>query len=130
MAGRVVFFIQNGGYEPAFSAASMGITAVAMGEEVYFAFAFDALRQLARGTFGQPNTEREISESARAKGLGVPPPHKMLEEARSLGARLVACDTTVKICGLGPEEIDGKVVEVMGLASLWRLTDGARVMVF
>src|SRR5579862_2021127 len=103
MAGRVVFFLQNGSYEPAFAAASMGLTAAAMGDSVSFVFAFDALRQLARGTFGAPNTEKEISESARAKGLGVPPPAKMLDEARALGARLLACDTTVKICGLGPE---------------------------
>src|SRR5579871_3515588 len=121
MAGRVFFFIQNGGYEPAFSAASIGITAVAMGEEVFFVFAFDALRQLARGTFGQPNTEREISESARAKGLAVPPPAKMLDEARQLGAKLLACDTTVKICGLGESELAGKLDEVMGLATLWRM---------
>jgi peroxiredoxin family protein len=114
MAGRVVFIIQNGGYEPAYAASSMGITSVAMGEEVCFVFAFDALRQLSRGTFGQPNTEREISESARAKGLGVPPPQKMLEEARSLGAKLVACDTTVKICGLGAEDLKGSSMKSWG----------------
>ena len=49
MAGRVFFFLQQATYEPAFQAASMGITAAAMGDEVYFVFAFDALRQLARG---------------------------------------------------------------------------------
>jgi len=130
MAGRVLFFIHSGGYEPAFSAASMGITAAAMGDEVYFVFAFDALRQLARDTFGTANTEREISESARAKGLGVPPPAQMLQEARQMGGRCVACDTTVKICGLTADELGPRLDEVLGLASLWRLTEGARVLVF
>ena len=130
MAGRVLFIIQNGGYEPAFSATSMGITAAAMGDEVYFVFAFDALKQLARGTFGMPNTEREISESARARGLNVPPPSKLLEEARSMGAKLAACDTQVKICGLGADELKDKVDEVLGMAALWRLTEGSRVLVF
>lgn len=117
MVGRVFFFLQHATYEPAFQAASMGITAAAMGDEVYFAF--DALRALVRGSFGLPHTEKELSESARAQGLGVPMPARMLEEARALGAKLVACDTTVRICGYAPDE---------GLASLWRLTAGARTL--
>lgn len=129
MAGRVIFFVNHGSYEPAFQAASMGITAAAMGDEVYFVFAFDALRQLVRDSFGSPHTERELAESARGEGLGMPTPRKMLDEARSLGARLVACDTTVKLCGFDPGELEPDVVdEVMGLASIWRLTEGARTL--
>jgi peroxiredoxin family protein len=128
MAGRVLFFLHSATYEPAFTATSMGITAAAMGDDVYFVFAFDALRQLARDSFGLPRSEKEMAESARAEGLGVPTPLKMLQEARSLGARLIACDTTVKICGYSPEDFEGKLDEVMGLASIWRLTDGARTM--
>jgi peroxiredoxin family protein len=128
MAGRVFFFLQHGTYEPAFQATSMGITAVAMGDEVYFVFAFDALRSLVRGNFGLPHTEKELSESARAEGLGVPTPAQMLLEARALGARLLACDTTVRICGYAPADLKGTLDEVMGLASLWRLTEGARTL--
>jgi peroxiredoxin family protein len=130
MAGRVCFFLSTATYEPAFQAASMGVTAAAMGDEVYFVFAFDALRRLARGSFGQPHTERELSENARAEGIGAASPRQMLEEARSLGARLIACDTTVKICALSNEELSGKLDEVMGLATLWRLTHGARILTF
>src|SRR2546423_13576674 len=103
MPGRVVLFVQQGTWEPAYQAASLGITAAAMGDEVYFVFAFEGLRRWVRGTFGEVHTEREYSESARAEGLNVPSPRKMLEEARSLGARLVACDTTVKLCGFSAE---------------------------
>ncbi|HVE83650.1 MAG TPA: hypothetical protein VND93_12405 [Myxococcales bacterium] len=128
MPGRVVFFLHSATYEPAYNAASMGITAAAMGDEVYFVLSFDALRQLARDSFGLPRTEKEMAESARAEGLGVPSPLRMIEEARALGARLIACDTTVKICGFAPEDFEGKLDEVMGLASIWRLTDGARTL--
>ncbi len=129
MAGRIFFFLQHATYEPAFQAASMGITATAMGDEVYFVFAFDALRQLVRGTFGLPHSEKERAESARAEGMGVPTPSRMLEEARELGAKLIACDTTVRICGFVPQELTGHTLdEVMGLASLWRLTEGARTL--
>lgn len=52
----------------------------------------------------------------------------MLAEARTLGARLIACDTTVRICGYEPESLEGTLDEVMGMASIWRLTAGARVL--
>ncbi|MCP3062511.1 hypothetical protein LXT21_27345 [Myxococcus sp. K38C18041901] len=128
MAGRVFFFLQHATYEPAFQATSMGITAVAMGDEVYFVLAFDALRAWVDGTFGHPDGEREREEHARGETLGVLAPMKMLEEARGLGAKLIACDTTVRLCGYPPEALSGALDEVMGLASLWRLTQGARTL--
>jgi hypothetical protein len=85
MAGRVVFIVQRGGYEPAYQAASMGITAAALGDEVVFVFAFEALRQLCRGDFGRAQSDREMAEGARAEGVGVPPPAQLLAEARGWG---------------------------------------------
>lgn len=128
MPQRTVFFLQRPGYEAAFQAASVGITAAAMGDEVYFVFAFDALRQLVRGDFGTPVTDEERAESDRAAGLGVPPPKRMLDEARSLGAKLIACDTTLKICGFSTADAGPALDEVIGLASILRLTQGARVI--
>ena len=130
MAGRVVFFIERGSFEPAFQAMSLAITAVAMGDEVILVFAFDALRQLARGTYGKPDSERERAEAARAEGMGVLTPGKMLAEARALGAKTFACDTTVKLCGIKESETREILDEVLGLASLWRFTDGARTLTF
>lgn len=130
MAGRVVFFVQHGTYEPAYQVASLAITAAAMGDEVYVVFAFEALRNVIKGTFGEAHTERERAESARADGLGVPAPKKMLQEARGLGAKLVACDTTVKLCGFGSDEAKKALDDIMGLPSIWRLTVGARVLTY
>jgi len=66
MAGRVIVFLQHGSYEPAYQATTLGITAAAMGDEVYFVLAFDALREWIRGDFGEPQSEAEIVESTRA----------------------------------------------------------------
>ena len=128
MPQRTIFFLQRPGYEAAFQAASVGITAAAMGDEVYFVFAFGALRQLLGGRFGSAVNEEERAESDRAADLGVPPPKQMLDEARSLGAKLIACDTTLKICGFSPADAVGALDEVIGLASILRLTQGARVI--
>ena len=130
MAGRVVFFLQHSSYEAAYQAAALGITAAAMGDEVYFVLAFDALRQWTRGTLGHPQTEKEVLESTRAEGLGLPPPHRMLEEAKALGAKFIACDTTIRICGLATGDVMEKLSEIISLAAIWKLTEGARVLAF
>lgn len=110
-------------------ATSMGVTAAAMGESVTFVLAFDALRAFTRDQFGKPVSQRETSEVTRAKGLGAPTPARLLQEARELGARVIACDTTVKLCGLTPDDVKG-LDEVMGLAQIWRLTESARTLNF
>jgi peroxiredoxin family protein len=130
VSGRVVFFVNSAGYEAAWQAASMGITAAAFGDEVYFVFAFEALRSLANDTFGKPLTDRERAESTRGEGLGAPVASRMLHDARAMGARALACDTTVKLCGLSAGDLEkgGVLDEVLGLPQIWRLTEGARVL--
>jgi len=128
MAGRVVFFVQHGSFEPAFQLASMAITAAAMGEEVIVVLAWDALRQFMRGSFGLPESDRERMEQARSEGLNLPAPAKMLQEARTLGVKVVACESIVRMCGFEPAQTGQVLDEVMGLPSIWRLTQGARTV--
>jgi peroxiredoxin family protein len=132
MSGPVVLFVSSGGHEAAWQAASVGVTAAALGDEVTFVFAFDALRALAAGTFGLPMTPDEDVTAARGRALGAAEPARMLREARALGARLVACDTTARLCGLVPEalEADGALDEVLGLPQIWQRTAGARILSF
>ena len=130
MSGRVVVFVQQGSFEAAFQVTTLAVTAAAMGDEVILVFAFDALKLLVRKSFGKPHSEKELAESARSEGLGVPSPAALLDEARGLGAKLYACDTTVKVCGVALKEAEAVLDEVMGLASLWRLTEGARILSF
>lgn len=133
MSGRCVFFLTSAGFEAAWQATSTALTAAAMGDEVLFVASFDALRALAAGTFGEPTSEVERVTAARATTVNAATPMAMLREARSLGARILACDTTVRLCGLDSAALEqgGAVDEVMGLPSIWRLTQGAaRVLSF
>jgi hypothetical protein len=36
----------------------------------------------------------------------------------------------VRICGLSASEMEGRLDEVLGLASIWKLTQGARTLAF
>lgn len=132
MASRAIFFLSSDGYEAAWHATSLALTAAAMGDEVLLVLGFDALRALSRGTFGNPLSQRETSAATRGEGLGAPTPSRMLDEAKALGARVLACDTTVKLCGLVPAELERskKVDEVVGLPQIWAMTRGAQVLSF
>ncbi len=132
MSGRLVIFLSSGGYEATWQATSIGLTAAAMGDDVVYVLAFDALRSLSRGTFGKPLSERESASATRGQGLGAPTPSRMLEDARRLGARAIACDTTVKLCGLVPAELTqrGDLDEVTSLPDIWKLTTAARLLSF
>lgn len=132
MSDRAVFFVSSGGYEAAWQCTSLAITAAAMGDEVVFVFAFEALKALSRGAFGESLRGHDAEAASRAAAINAPLPQKMLADARGLGARVLACDTTVKLSGLEPEalERDKVVDEVLGLPQIWRLTAGAKVLTF
>lgn len=132
MSGRIVLFVNSGGYEVAWQAASLGITAAAMGNEVTFVVAFEALTTMAKGDFGKPLNERERAEATRGEGMGAQSPWRMVQEARAMGARVVACHTIVKLCGLTSGELaeSGAIDEVLGLPQIYRLMEGARVLTF
>lgn len=132
MSSRAIFFLSRDGYEAAWQCLSLALTATAMGEDVTIVLAFDALRALAGGHFGKPLTERERAELTRGEGIGAPLPVRMLADARALGARVLACDTTVRLCGLTPSELEAEHVvdEVVGLPQIWRLASQARAVSF
>lgn len=132
MSERAVFFLNTAAYEPTWQATSLALTAAAMGDEVILVLGFDALRGLAAGHFGQATSAREQASLERGERIGAATPARMLADARSLGAKLLACDTTVRLCGLESAALEqAKLVdEVLGLAQLWRLTQGARVLTY
>ena len=127
---RAVFFLNTAAWEPLWQATSLALTAAAMGDEVIVVVAFDALRALASGAFGQPATDADRAAAQRAERINAATPQRMLADARALGAKLLACDTTVRLSGLESAALEqAKIVdEVLGLAQLWRLTRSARVL--
>ncbi|MFN7135164.1 MAG: DsrE family protein, partial [Myxococcales bacterium] len=121
---RLVLFLQTPGYTRAYQAASLAVTAAAMGREVRVVFAFEALEQLAAGVFAAPLPD-ERAYAARAEAIGATGPAAMLEEARRLGAKLHACETVARIAGVDPDVLRGRVDEVLGLANIVTLPEGA-----
>ncbi|MEN9797056.1 MAG: hypothetical protein RL653_752 [Pseudomonadota bacterium] len=127
MPERVAVFLQSASFEPAYQASTLALTAAAMGDEVWIVLGFEPLRALAQGRFGAASNGLEHEEAARAGALNLPSPAQLLAEARSLGARCVACDTLVELAGLDASSVP-QLDEPLGLASIWRFARAARTV--
>lgn len=127
MPERVALFLQSASFEAAYQASTLALTAAAMGDEVWIILGFEPLRALGEGRFGAAADPVEQDEAARAARLNLPSPGQMLAEARSLGARCVACDTLVELAGLDAARVP-QLDEPLGLASIWRFARVARTV--
>lgn len=121
---KLVILLQRAGFEAIYQAASIALTAGAMGDEVTVAPFFGGLLTLV----GQlPYSEETAAQRSRA--IGLPDPRHMLGDGRkTAGVRLVVCDTAVRLAGLEAETVRPYVDEILGLATLWRQAEGAQVL--
>jgi peroxiredoxin family protein len=115
---RIVLHLHGDSFARRYQVASHAITACAAGDQVLVVLWFDALQRHVRGGFDDPLPGEDRRVSERHVGLGLPPPAQMLAEARALGARLVACETAVRLAGLDPLEVRRFVDDLPGLQEL------------
>ena len=113
MSGPLLVLLHRGAWADRYQAATLAVTAAAMGEKVVVALFFEPLRLWADGRFD----EGAPPEAAAAR---VAPLRETLEEARrELGLEIVACDTAVRLAGLDPAALGGVVDRVVTLPQLW-----------
>lgn len=125
VAPRAVFFVDSGSFQAAYQAATLGLTARAMGDEVTWVLGFDGLTRWVDGSFGAAVSNAEQARVTRAKELSLPAPAAMIDQGRAAGARVVACETMIELCGLRRDEVERAVDEILGLPTIWRLCQGA-----
>ena len=118
----VVLFLHRGTWADRYQATTLAVTAAALGDEVTLALFFEPLRLWAEGRFDE-------GAPAEAAAAHVGSLVDALEEARrELGLRVVACDTAVRLAGLSPEALRGRVDAIETLPALWRAAQGGRAL--
>jgi hypothetical protein len=105
-------------------AASLALTAAAMGESVMLALSGPALRAWVEGRFDQ-------GAPPAAAGARVGSLAGMLAEGRQgLGLRVVACTTEVEVAGLDPERVRATLDGFRSLPEQWGHASAGRVVAF
>jgi peroxiredoxin family protein len=123
----LLIHLHGEGFERAYQALTLALTARALGQEVAVVVAFGALRALAEDRLGEPVPGPDLWASKRAEQLGVAPISRMLADAKTLKVSFLACETVCKLAGVEPEQLEGKA-ELTGLPRIARLQQQAQVL--
>jgi peroxiredoxin family protein len=131
----LVIFAHSDGYDRLYQVASLALTAAHMERPVTVVFFFWALHAYVSGRMDDPVFTAESKPTASETGRRIttgnnPPPSEMLRLARETGmVKVYACSASVQYTGLDLAEADSAVDEVVGLATILRLTlDGPNLI--
>jgi peroxiredoxin family protein len=128
---RFVIFLHGGTYDKLYQAATIGLTAAAMGKEVYVFLMFWAIKKLAMGELDRvdfsPAYEAHAEEVARMMTeKKAPKISEMFEEAKEVGSfKLIACSAGLEYMSVKYEDFASKVDEVLGLPIILNLAADA-----
>ena len=121
-ARPLVILLRSAEWPARYQAATLALTAAAMGDPVHLALFFDALVAWVEGRFDEGAPPR--AAAAKVGSL-----RDALEEGRrELGLQVVACDTAVRLAGLDPARAAAALDRVMGLPELWRIARAGQAL--
>jgi peroxiredoxin family protein len=122
----LLIHLHSEGFERAYQALTLGLTARAMGQEVTLVLAFGALRALAEDRLGEPLPGPDRWSATRAENVGAAKVASLLGDARELGMQFWACETVAQITGVEREQLAGKL-ELVGLPQITKRQQTAQV---
>jgi peroxiredoxin family protein len=117
MSRATTFLVVSSDPERMWRAALWALTAASVDETVGVWLTAPALSALAKTTV----------QAAGAQAAGLPDVAKLLSEARTLGARVMTCETELALAGLAADDVAGLVDAVESLPSFWRSAAGERI---
>ena len=133
---KFVIFAHGGTYDKLYQAATIGMTAEAMGKDVYVFLMFWAIKKLAMGELDKidfsPAYEDHAEEVARAMiEKKVPKITEMFAEAKQVGSfKVIACSAGLEYMSVKFEDLASKVDDVLGLPLILNLAADAETTLF
>ena len=133
---KFVIFAHGGTYDRLHQAATIGLTAAAMGKEVYVFLMFWAIKKLARGELDRidfsPAYEAHADEVAgMMMEKKAPKITEMFAEAKQVGSfKLIACSAGLEYMNVKYEDLAPQVDEVLGLPLILNLAADAETTLF
>jgi len=118
MADKATLIVHSGDMDKVYSALIIGNGALAMGMEVSLFFTFWGLQRLKKG-----GLEKGPLSKMNMLGLGkwmikrkmkqakVASLERMMQDFKELGGKILACDMTMDIMGIKPEDLRQDLIE-------------------
>lgn len=115
---RTTIILHSGDMDKLFSALIIGNGALAMGMEAYIYFTFWGLQRLKKGGLEKgPLSKMHMLGlgkwmiKRRMKKANVRSLRGMLEDFKELGGHVMACDMTMEIMGIDPEDLEEDLID-------------------
>lgn len=115
---RTTIILHSGEMDKLYSALIIGNGALAMGMEAYIYFTFWGLERLKKGALeGGPLSRMHMLGLGkwmirrRMKKANVASLRKLMEDFKELGGHIMACDMTMEIMGIRPEDLEQDFID-------------------
>jgi peroxiredoxin family protein len=115
---RMTIVLHSGDMDKVYSALIIANGALAMGMEVTIFFTFWGLQRLKRGALEKGPLSKmhflglgKWMVKQRMKRANVAPLDKMLQDFKELGGKIMACDMTMEIMGIRPEDLRQDLID-------------------
>ncbi|MDK2464950.1 MAG: DsrE/DsrF/DrsH-like family protein [Candidatus Korarchaeota archaeon] len=134
-AKRVAIIVSKNTLDMAYPPLILAVTAAAMGMEVYLFFTFWGMYLLEKGGAKKaklPGIMRLFTGMMEGKmqKVGVPPLEEMMKQAKEMGVKFYACQTTMDVLGVMREDLWEGVDDVVGAATFMNIAKDADVTLF
>lgn len=115
---RTTIILHSGDMDKLYSALIIGTGALAMGMEAYIYFTFWGLQRLRKGALEKgPLSKMHLLGlgkwmiQRRMKKANVRSLRALLEDFKDLGGHIMACDMTMEIMGIEPEDLEQAYID-------------------
>lgn len=138
MADKITIVVHSGDMDKLYSALIIGNGALSMGMEASLFFTFWGLQRLKKGAL-----ERGALSKMNLLGLGkwmvkrkmrkanVASLEKLLSDFKEMGGKIMACDMTMEIMGIRPEDLRQDLIsEYCGVGSYIQEAKESKVTLF
>lgn len=121
MAERATIVVQSGDMDKLYSALIIANGALAMGMDVWMFFTFWGLQRLIKGGLDKgPLSKMHMLGlgkwmiKRRMKAANVVSLDKLFADYKELGGKIIACDMTMDIMGIKPEDLRQDLIDECG----------------
>jgi len=118
MADKITIIVHSGDMDKIYSALIVANGALAMGMEASLFFTFWGLQRLKKGALeGGPLSKMNLlglgrwMVKRRMKKAKVASLEKLLKDFKELGGKVMACDMTMEIMGIKPEDLRQDLID-------------------
>ena len=118
MADKITIIVHSGDMDKLYSALILANGAVAMGMEASLFFTFWGLQRLKKGALERgPLSKMNLlglgrwMVKRRMKKAKVASLEKLLQDFKELGGKIMACDMTMEIMGIKPEDLRQDLID-------------------